>query len=89
MKVSSFEVPCCMVDATVYYVQSAYSVMYRSVVLALVSHPQWPKAMRHTFEYEGKETTPFRHMIRTTPGNKETRMTTHFADSALHALSSM
>ena len=61
-----------MVDATVYYVQSTLlCTMYRSVVLALVSHPQWPKAMRHTFEYEGKETTPFRHMIRTTPGNVE------------------
>ena len=57
----------------------------RSVVLALVSHPQWPKAMRHTFEYEGKETTPFRHMIRTMPGMGATcRMDTHFADSALH-----
>lgn len=40
----------------------------RGVVQALVSHPQWRKAMRHTFEYEGKETTPFRHMIRTMPG---------------------
>lgn len=40
----------------------------RSVVQTLVSHPQWPRAMRHTFESEGKETTPFRHMIRTTPG---------------------
>ena len=40
----------------------------RSVVQALVSHPQWPIAMRHTFDFEGKETTPFRHMIRTIPG---------------------
>jgi hypothetical protein len=45
-----------------------YMYKCRSVVLALVSHPQWPKAMRHTFEYEGKETTPFRYMIRTMPG---------------------
>ena len=28
VKASSFEVPCCMVDVTVYYVQGVYSVIY-------------------------------------------------------------
>ena len=42
----------------------------RSVVHALISHPQWPQAMRHTYEFEGKVATPFRHMIKTMPGNK-------------------
>lgn len=40
---------------------------YKSVVHALISHPQWPQAMRHTYEFEGKVATPFRHMIKTMP----------------------
>ena len=48
----------------------AHAHTCRSVVYALISHPQWPLAMRHTYEYEGKVTTPFRHMIRTMPGNQ-------------------
>lgn len=40
----------------------------RDIVKQLIKMPQWPLCMRHTFEFDGKETTPFREMIRKTPG---------------------
>lgn len=43
-------------------------IYFRLIAHALLQSPQWPKAMRHTFIHEGKETTPFRQLIRKMPG---------------------